>query len=127
MAGLKISVEKSEGSKRATVRCKGSIDAHTFEELDEALLGLIDEGVPYIIADLRHVNYLSSAGIGVLIGAKSEAEGQGGNLVLMHVIPEVEEVLKMMGFDSMFDLVSSEQEAIKSLGIGGGISAGGGV
>ena len=114
MSPLDIRVEKSKGTRTATVRCKGDIDAHTFDQLDETFFDLLDEGMPNIIADLKLVTYISSAGIGVLIGAKSEAEGHGGDLVLMNVARDVEEVFKVMGFDSMFALVKSEEEALKA-------------
>ena len=124
MKKFEINIEKQEAAHAAVVRCQGDIDAHCFDQLDDTFHRLMDEGVRYLVVDMRQVPYLSSAGIGVLIGANSEAEERGGGFALAGLAPEVLETFCLMGFDSMFTLVATPEEALKVFGSGGaGLSA----
>ena len=99
---LKIEVERSSKERTATVRCRGEIDAHTSRQLDRIMSRLLGQGTRYIITDMGHVSYLSCAGVGVLIGSKRRAEGYGGALVLLNLLPAVKEVLALLGFERTF-------------------------
>ncbi len=90
----------------------GYLDAHTFEQLEEAVAGNFALNKSRIVVDLGNVNYISSAGAGVFIWALSEAQGAGGNLVLLNPTPSVMEVLKLLGLDQVFQISASRSEAL---------------
>lgn len=115
---LKVEVERI-GEDVQVLRCTGELDAHTFENLDAALQSALEDGPPNLAVELSGVPYMSSAGIGVLIGSKSEAENLGGSLVLVSPTPAVNEIFESMGFNALFTITATLDEALKSLGAAG--------
>ena len=80
---MSLIVEVSNAEDGLTfVLLKGEVDHHTYEILESELEEVIEKGATRIAIDLTQVSYISSAGIGVLVGAQSEAESaEGGALV----------------------------------------------
>jgi anti-anti-sigma factor len=117
MPPFQVTHEQIPGTSARVIRCRGELDAHTFEILDEQLQDILDEDVNKLIVDLSEVPYVSSAGIGVLVGANSEAEDRDGLMVIQGPAPGVLQVFKDMGFDSLFTIVANQQEAYSTLGI----------
>ncbi len=82
-------------NKIATIAIEGSIDALTSGELDQT----IKETVPQcekIILDMTGVDYISSAGLRVVVGA-NHAVGKD-NLTLRGLAPNVFEIFRLTGF-----------------------------
>ncbi|MBS41893.1 MAG: hypothetical protein CMH83_01705 [Nocardioides sp.] len=76
----------------------GTVDEHTLAALRGMLTGLASTGRP-VVVDLGDVDYLPSAGIGVLAEARTAALEQGGTFTL--VAPEgkpAQRVLEITGF-----------------------------
>ena len=100
----------------ALLIAQGEIDAHSFEEVEDAVNDAVDEGITNILVDLEGVSYMSSAGIGVLIGSMNEVvDGHGGAFVLISPTASVLEVLESMGFTAVFTIVQSLDEALSSI------------
>ncbi len=70
---------------------------------------------PRVALDLRNIDYLSSSGIGILIGLKRRAETQQGKIVLFHVDPIVCDLLKIMKLDRYFPFADDEHAALAFL------------
>jgi anti-anti-sigma factor len=127
MPPFQVKSETLEDGQTLVFRCRGDLDAHTFEILDEELQDSFDEGASRIIVDLSQVPYMSSAGIGVLVGANNLAEENGGKMVLVKPSENVAQVLSDMGFDSLFTIAESVEEGQRKIngedGAGGQRSA----
>jgi anti-sigma B factor antagonist len=85
----------------------GYLDAHTFESLDESINALFDEDKFKLLADLSQLEYISSAGAGVFIGALAEAQENGGNIILAATTPNVYEVFDLLGLTQIFTMAES--------------------
>ena len=94
------------------IRVAGYLDAHTFEQLEETLSGLFGKNQYRIVVDLSKVEYISSAGAGVFIGALSEAQEHNGNIVLMNPTNNVREVFDLLGLTQIFQVVDDQQAAL---------------
>lgn len=110
MPELSINVSKVDGEK-TLVKLGGFLDAHTFEQLDEAIQDIFDGGVSKIIVDLAGVEYISSAGAGVFIGSLALAQEKGGNIVLVNPTENVQEVFDLLGLSQIFTIVASAADA----------------
>jgi anti-sigma B factor antagonist len=97
------------------LRVRGSIDAHTYSEFETVMIGLLSSGVYKVAVELSEVEYLASAGIGVLIGALSRAQEHGGSIVLMNPTESVLGVLDVLGMTHIFDIVDDDASAIELL------------
>lgn len=92
----------------------GSIDAMTAPKITEFIQGLIAKGNTKLIADLGGVDYTSSAGLRVLLGAIKETRAQSGDLRLTGVQQDVLKVLTLSGFTNILKMFDSLDAALAS-------------
>lgn len=92
----------------------GRIDGTTAAEAETAILGRIT-GVPALVLDLQDVDYVSSAGLRVVLKAAKSARSSGARLVLAGLAPQVQEVFDISGFSSVLEIRGDSGEAIASL------------
>lgn len=104
------------GDDIATVSIKGLLDANTFEDFDESLNDLFNNSTYKVAVDCSSLDYISSAGAGVLIGAMSVAREHGGKIVLVNPKEDVQEVFDLLGISQLFQIARDTDEAIKLLG-----------
>lgn len=96
------------------VSLKGSIDAMTAPKITEFIQGLVTKGNIKLIADFSGVDYTSSAGLRVLLGAIKETRAQGGDLRLAGVQPDVLKVLNLSGFTNILKMFNDGDAAVAS-------------
>lgn len=96
------------------VSISGSIDALTAPQISEHMTRLVAAGKIKLVADFGCVDYTSSAGLRVLLGALKGTRSKGGDLFLVDVQPDVEKVLKMSGFSSIMKIFSDVETAVSS-------------
>lgn len=88
----------------------GKIDSHTSQELDRVLRQFSNEGRDLII-DMSGCNYLSSAGIRVLLQTAKQLNTSGKTLYLTSVPDQVMQILEMAGLQTVFQIKSTVKEA----------------
>ena len=93
---------------------KGSIDAMTAPKITEHIQGLITKGNINLVADLSGVDYTSSAGLRVLLGAIKDTRAQSGDMRLAGVQPDVLKVLNLSGFTNILKMFDDLDSAIAS-------------
>jgi anti-anti-sigma factor len=93
---------------------KGSIDAMTAPKITEFIQGQVAKGNIRLVADLEGVDYTSSAGLRVLLGAIKETRSQGGDLRLTGVQPDVLKVLTLSGFTNILKMFNDVDAAVTS-------------
>jgi anti-sigma B factor antagonist len=92
----------------------GSIDAMTAPKINEFIEGHIARGNFKLVADMSGVDYTSSAGLRVLLGAIKETRSQSGDLRLTGVQPNVQKVLTLSGFTNILKMFQTLEAAIAS-------------
>ena len=70
---------------------------------------------PGVVLDMQRVDYVSSAGLRVLLKAAKIARQEGHRLALAGLTPQVQEVFDISGFTAIFTIYESRQRAIESL------------
>jgi anti-anti-sigma factor len=111
---LDIQLIPHEGSDVWIVAMTGPIGVNTYEKLDETLAQMFAEGQFRIIMDMQHVDYVSSAGAGVLLNAMSNCADHDGRFVLIHVSTSVWEIFELLQLESVLPVVQSLPAAISS-------------
>jgi len=91
----------------------GSIDTLTAEEVSRFLKEQMTSSGQLVI-ELSRVDYLSSAGLRVLLGAAKEARRQDGDLRLAAVEDHILEILEMAGFTSIMKHYPTIDAAVAS-------------
>jgi len=104
---------KPVGDGMVCVAVEGFLDAHTFEQMETTINKLFTESTYKVMVELSKVDYISSAGAGVFIGAIGTAQENGGNIILMNPTPNVKEVFDLLGLSQLFQFAESEDGAKK--------------
>jgi anti-anti-sigma factor len=89
-----------------------SANARVFEE--DAYL-LVDKGPVKVIIDSTDLDYISSAGLRVILTTAKKAKAAGGGLTIACAKINVREVLAVSGFDAIFGMHETVDAAIAAL------------
>lgn len=92
----------------------GSIDAMSATEFSSHIDELVAGGSIRLVADFTGVDYTSSAGLRVLLGAAKATRAQAGDIRLAGVRPDVLKVLTLSGFTSILQLFDDVDSAVAS-------------
>lgn len=110
-SGLKIQIEEDQGV--AVTRLEGRLDAASAPVLERKLVEQVENGKLKILLDFAKVDYLSSAGMRLLLSMTKRLKGEGGGLHCCSVSEEVMEIIKMAGFERIIQIFPTEAEALQ--------------
>lgn len=110
---MEIKTDKVDG--HVVVALSGRIDSTAAVEFEEKLIEVIDSGTNVMIVDFLHVQFISSAGLRVLLLAAKKVKPTGGKLILSDMSKDVREVFDISGFSSIFEIQDNVAKAIASL------------
>ena len=91
-----MNIEKKLEGTVLTIALEGRLDTTTSPDLEETLAASLD-GVTALVFDFTKLDYLSSAGLRVLLSAQKRMNRQG-SMKLVHVNDAVKEVFDITGF-----------------------------
>jgi anti-anti-sigma factor len=94
------------------LKVKGRLDAVSSPFAEKKVFDCINNGELKLLLDFEGVNYLSSAGMRMLLSTAKKLKTLSGKLVVCSITPNVMDVLKMSGFDHVLELASDEEEGI---------------
>lgn len=107
-----IDIKEEKNQDVLVIRIKGRLDAMTSAEAERRVLNVIEHGDKKLLLDFLNVEYISSAGMRMLLTVAKKLKNLSGKLVLCSVNTRVMDVLKMSGFDHVIDLQNDELEAL---------------
>lgn len=96
------------------VRISGYLDSSTFPQLQEHLDNLLKQGSHYYLLDLENLDYISSAGLGVLMGILREVREKEGDLKIINMSEKIARVFDLLGFSRLMKVYPTEAEALDS-------------
>jgi anti-anti-sigma factor len=92
----------------------GRLDSYGASILDETLKDVMKDDDLFILFDLEKVPYLSSGGIRTFLKIEKILKERGGKLHLSNIQHYPQEVLEMAGFDQIFSIYSTREDAVRS-------------
>ena len=95
---------------------RGELDAHTATELEEAIEQCKRDHHFRIIINGEHLDYISSAGLGVFMAFIEEIRTAKGDIKIAALQPRVYNVFDLLGFPILFDIVTTVDEAVELFG-----------
>ena len=99
----RMKFEKSPDGLSMTVKLSGEIDSINAPNLEEELLHKIDT-IKNLTFDMTDLEYVSSAGLRVLLSTQKLMKNKNGNMIIKNVNDEVMDVFKVTGFIRLFTI-----------------------
>lgn len=96
------------------VGVEGNLDTNTAPDAQQHMDGLQDDGVQKILVNFADLDYISSAGLRVLLATAKRLGGSGGSLRICGLNETVSEVFEISGFSVILSVFGSEAEALES-------------
>ncbi len=109
-----IQYSSSRHGSITLIHLGGSLDAETAPKFDAKLKGEIERGTKKIICNLERLDYIASAGLGVLISANDLLRKQGGELRIAAMNEKIRKIFKLLGFINLFKIFENDQKAMDS-------------
>ena len=97
-----MTIDIKKNGQEVTLAIAGRLDTLTAPALDKVVNDEAD-GASGIIMDMKELEYISSAGLRVLLGAHKKMQ-KAGFLRLTNVGESVMEVLEMTGFSDILEI-----------------------
>jgi stage II sporulation protein AA (anti-sigma F factor antagonist) len=94
---------------------RGRLDGASAPELREALGALDAAGERRIVVDLAAVDYMSSAGLAVLLWLAKRMREAGGSMALCAVEVQVQRVFNLAGYIQYFTIVATRDDAVAAV------------
>ena len=105
-------LEQQDRDGVLVLRPVGRLDSASSPELERAVNERIDGGARRVVFDLGDLDYVSSAGLRVILLAGKKLRATQGKLALAGMRDAVREVFEMSGFMQLFAVTPTLDEAI---------------
>ena len=97
-----LNIEKTTNASELTVSLTGRLDTTTAPELEKELKASLD-GVTTLVIDMTALDYISSAGLRVLLSAQKTMNKQG-EMKVVHVNETIMEIFEVTGFSDILTI-----------------------
>ena len=108
-----MEISSRDANGVVVVELDGNLDTNTSPAAQEFLDGLIDGGSGKILVSFEKLNYVSSAGLRVLLATARKMKAQGGDLRLCSLNQIVQDVFEISGFSSILSIHVDEADALR--------------
>ena len=109
---MKIETRESQGIQ--IVSFEGNLDTNTSPEAESKINEFIDAGKQKLLVNFEQLNFISSAGLRVLLATVKKLNVSGGDLRICSLNATVQEVFDISGFVTILSVKSTEEEALSS-------------
>ena len=112
---MNVLINNTSTDEAFIIHVDGELDVYTAPRLKEALAEGVARGHRTIVVDLTRVAFLDSTALGVLVGGRRTAREEGGDVVLVVDTPHLEKMFRITGFETMFGMHRTVDEALASV------------
>ena len=109
--------QRINGDKVATLIPEKVLDNNNAHEMVKELLDLRANGFEYAIIDMAKMEFISSAGVGSILGTIEEFREPGGDIVLCNVPASIMHVFEVLDIQDFLTIKNTEKEAAAMCGI----------
>jgi anti-anti-sigma factor len=94
---------------------KGRLDATTAPEFERAFAGVMDSGEKVFLFDFEGVEYISSAGLRIILAAAKRLNTIEGKIAFAALHGPVKDVFRISGFGAIFDIYETRDKALADI------------
>ncbi|MDO4845034.1 MAG: STAS domain-containing protein [Oscillospiraceae bacterium] len=99
-----LNFKQSQQDGKAAFALEGRLDTATAPDLEQAIKAALDN-VSELTLDLQKLDYISSAGLRVLLAAQKAMNSKQGKMELTHVGEAIMEIFEVTGFSDILTIV----------------------
>ncbi|MBQ0049699.1 MAG: STAS domain-containing protein [Bacteroidales bacterium] len=96
---------KENCQEKAIITLKGDLDTAAVKDFMSTIQPVINDAGKPITVDFTELNYISSAGMRVLLVLNKNAAEKGGSVAIVGMSENILQIFQMVGFDKMFNIV----------------------
>jgi len=93
-------------------KLNGRLDSNTSPALEKKLVSAIENGIRNMVIDFENLDYISSAGLRIILKTTKDLKRTNGQIVLCAMQDYVREVFEIAGFDTFLPIFSTVDEAL---------------
>ena len=97
-----MKINKTSNNNELTLTVIGELNTTTYQELEDVVKDSIN-GIKKLTFDFKELEYISSAGLRVLLVSKKLMDQQQGKLIVKNANPSVKEIFDITGFTNILD------------------------
>ncbi len=110
-----MEINLKEINEITVVQLSGELDSNTSPEAESAINEKLKSGVKKMIVNFIDLDYISSAGLRVMLATAKKITAKDGELVICGLNEVVQEVFDMSGFSTILNLADDEAAALDEL------------
>ena len=110
-----MEISQKEENGVVTIDIKGRLDADTSTEAETVVKEALGGETNRLLFNLGELEYLSSAGLRVLLSAAKEMRRRDGKIVLCALNEFVKEIFEVSGFQSLIPITDTVESGIEIL------------
>jgi len=104
-----MEIEIYRANNNLYIDVSGRVVLDVCDQFKGAAIPLIDKGINQVYVDLNNVDFIDSAGLGVLVGLKMTSNKNKARLVLVSPSAGVGDILHVSKLDSIFDIITGNE------------------
>ena len=112
---MPFEVQTRDEGRVLVVALAGQLDTRSAPQLEKALDGPVGKGRNEILVDCARLDFVTSAGLRVLLMTGKRVAAAGGRLALCALNPSVREVFDISGFANLFPILPARESALEWL------------
>ena len=99
--------------KVVIVDLKGALDSSTSLDFEKYIDNLLEKDKIFLIFDGSGLEFVSSAGIGVMLYVQQKISEKNGSFILFNLADEIVSLYELLGFNSIFKIALSRIDAMQ--------------
>lgn len=96
------------------IHMAGGLDAIAVAEFERQVMGLVESGTSKIVLDMKELQYISSAGLHIVLRLMQKVKAANGWLGLCSLSTMVEEVISLVGFRRIIPVFENLDNALQA-------------
>jgi anti-anti-sigma factor len=114
-AGGIMEIDAQKKKNALVVSAKGRIDAITAPQFENSLFDFISKGENIFVINFAHLEYISSAGLRSILATAKKLKEKKGKMLFAGLQEPVKEVFRISGFNSIFQVFTTDEEALVTI------------
>lgn len=114
MYGALVNIDEEVVNNHLVLRFEGDLDTNISPRVEVHINEAFNKGIKSIVINFKKLDYISSAGLRVLLIAAKRAKRENGSLRVCELNGDVQDIFEISGFDDLLDLYESEEKALSA-------------